>query len=100
MIKRHASSPKRSGSSLGLTERAPEKSVAVIALRGLLRGYRLLVSPLLPRACRFHPSCSQFALDALSEHGAVDGARLVVARVARCHPWNPGGYDPVPPRKA
>jgi len=62
--------------------------------------YRLLVSPLLPRACRFHPSCSHFALEALSEHGALEGTRLTIARIARCHPWNPGGYDPVPPRKA
>jgi hypothetical protein len=100
MIKQHASSPKRSGSSPGRTDLPPEKSGAVVALRALLHGYRMLVSPLLPRACRFYPSCSQFALEALSEHGAVDGTRLAVARVARCHPWNTGGYDPVPPRKA
>lgn len=100
MIKQHASSPKRSDSSPGRTERAPEKPGTVVALRALLHGYRLLVSPLLPRACRFYPTCSQFALEALSEHGAVGGTRLTAARVARCHPWNPGGYDPVPPRKA
>ena len=100
MNRQHASSPKRSGSSPGLTERPLGESGAAAALRTLLHGYRLVVSPLLPRACRFYPSCSQFALEALSEHGAVGGTRLTVARVARCHPWNPGGYDPVPPRKA
>ena len=100
MIKQHASSPKRSGSSPSRAERPHEKAGAVVALRALLHGYRLVVSPLLPRACRFYPSCSQFALEALSEHGAVGGSRLTVARFARCHPWNPGGYDPVPPRKA
>ena len=99
MIKQYASSPKRSGSAPSRAETFPEKSGAVV-LRALLRGYRLVVSPLLPRACRFYPSCSQFAIEALSEHGAVGGTRLTVARVARCHPWNPGGYDPVPPRKA
>jgi putative membrane protein insertion efficiency factor len=71
-----------------------------MVLRASLYVYRLLVSPFLPRACRFHPTCSQFALDALGEHGAVTGLRLSVARLARCHPWNPGGYDPVPSRKA
>jgi putative membrane protein insertion efficiency factor len=71
----------------------------VVVLRALLYVYRLLVSPLLPRACRFHPTCSQFALDALREHGTVPGVRLTIARLARCHPWNPGGYDPVPSRK-
>ena len=100
MNRQHASSPKRSGSSPALTERSLGESGAVLALRALLHGYRLVISPLVPRACRFYPSCSQFALEALSEHGAIGGTRLTVARVARCHPWNPGGYDPVPPRKA
>ena len=98
MVKQHASSLTRSGScpSPELTERS---GVAVV-LRALLHVYRLLISPLLPRACRFYPSCSRFALEALSEHGALEATRLTVARVVRCHPWNPGGYDPVPPRKA
>jgi putative membrane protein insertion efficiency factor len=99
MIKQHASSPKRSGSFNSSSESTQGFRGAVV-LRALLQGYRLLVSPLLPRACRFYPSCSQFALEALSEHGAVNGTRLTAARIARCHPWNPGGYDPVPPRKA
>ena len=98
MIKQHASSPKRSGSFN--SSESTQRLRGAVVLRALLHGYRLLVSPLLPRACRFYPSCSQFALEALSEHGAVNGTRLTVARVTRCHPWNPGGYDPVPPRKA
>jgi putative membrane protein insertion efficiency factor len=74
--------------------------VVGVVLRALVHVYRLFVSPALPRACRFYPSCSRFAVDALAEHGALAGTRLTIRRVARCHPWNPGGYDPVPPRKA
>jgi uncharacterized protein len=66
------------------------------ALRAALRGYRLLVSPLLPRACRFHPSCSEYAEEALARHGAWRGTWLAARRVCRCAPWHPGGYDPVP----
>ena len=98
MVKQYASSPKRSGSCPS-TEPAHSASPVVVVLRALLYVYRVLVSPLLPRACRFHPTCSRFALDALGEHGAVTGLRLTLARLARCHPWNPGGYDPVPSRK-
>jgi putative membrane protein insertion efficiency factor len=97
MAKQHASSPKRSGSRR--TDAHARYGVAVV-LRALLHVYRMVVSPLLPKTCRFHPSCSRFALEALSEHGAITGVRLTVARIARCHPWNPGGYDPVPSRKA
>jgi putative membrane protein insertion efficiency factor len=61
-------------------------------------GYRRFVSPLLPPVCRFYPSCSEYALEALRTHGAVRGLWLAVRRLARCHPFNPGGYDPVPPR--
>jgi putative membrane protein insertion efficiency factor len=64
-----------------------------------IAGYRRFVSPLLGARCRFAPSCSQYALTALAEHGAVRGLWLTVARIARCHPFNPGGYDPVPARK-
>ncbi|HEX5387793.1 MAG TPA: membrane protein insertion efficiency factor YidD [Gemmatimonadales bacterium] len=66
------------------------------ALLGLIRGYQLTLSPLLPPACRFTPSCSQYALEALARHGAIKGAWLAARRVARCHPFHPGGYDPVP----
>ena len=65
-------------------------------LIGLLRLYKLLVSPFLPQACRFYPSCSQYAAQAIAKHGAVRGIYLALKRLARCHPRNPGGFDPVP----
>ncbi len=61
-----------------------------------IRIYRALVSPWLPRACRFHPSCSAYALESLERHGAVRGGWLALCRVLRCHPLNAGGLDPVP----
>ena len=66
------------------------------ALILLVRVYQRLVSPLLPPSCRFHPSCSAYAAGALERHGALRGGWLVVRRLLRCHPWHPGGYDPVP----
>ncbi|MGV7211569.1 membrane protein insertion efficiency factor YidD [Oxalobacteraceae bacterium A2-2] len=66
-------------------------------LRFLLRAYQLTISPLLGPRCRFHPSCSNYALEALQVHGAARGSWLAAKRVCRCHPWNPGGHDPVPP---
>ena len=62
----------------------------------LVKAYRRLVSPLLPPACRFHPSCSAYAVTALERHGALKGSWLAARRVARCHPFHPGGIDPVP----
>jgi len=64
---------------------------------GLIRGYQYAVSPLLGPACRFYPSCSQYALEAVERFGVVRGGYLAVRRLARCHPWHPGGFDPVPP---
>jgi putative membrane protein insertion efficiency factor len=64
-------------------------------LIALVRVYRVAVSPWLPRACRFHPSCSAYAEEALMRHG-WRGAQLAAKRVLRCHPWNAGGVDPVP----
>ena len=65
---------------------------------GLIRLYQLLLSPLLGPRCRFHPSCSHYAVEAIQRHGPVKGGYLSLRRVARCHPLNPGGYDPVPDR--
>jgi putative membrane protein insertion efficiency factor len=62
----------------------------------LIRAYQLAVSPLLPPSCRFTPSCSQYTSDAISRHGLSAGVWLGVKRLVRCHPWHPGGYDPVP----
>jgi uncharacterized protein len=65
-------------------------------LIGLLRAYRLLISPLYGQVCRYHPSCSAYALEAVTVHGSIRGTWYAVRRVARCHPWAAGGYDPVP----
>ncbi len=62
----------------------------------VVRAYRWLISPLLPQACRFHPSCSSYAEEALRRHGACRGGWLAARRVCRCGPWHAGGYDPVP----
>ncbi|HTR80458.1 MAG TPA: membrane protein insertion efficiency factor YidD [Bacteroidota bacterium] len=63
---------------------------------GIIRLYQLLVSPLLPpNSCRFYPSCSQYSIDAFARHGFMKGMWLTVRRIAKCHPWHPGGYDPV-----
>lgn len=69
-------------------------------LRGLVRAYQLLISPVLPASCRFYPSCSAYAIEALAKHGAAKGSWLAARRVCRCHPWNDGGPDPVPEPKA
>lgn len=69
-------------------------------LIGFIRGYRLLISPLLPPACRFQPTCSRYAIEALETHGVLKGSWLATQRICRCHPLHPGGYDPVPPKIA
>jgi uncharacterized protein len=65
-------------------------------LIALVRGYQLAISPLLPAACRYYPSCSAYAVEALEKYGALKGGLLAVKRIGRCHPFRPGGFDPVP----
>ena len=62
----------------------------------LVRGYQVSISPMLPASCRFYPSCSAYAIEALEKHGALRGSWLAMRRIARCNPFRPGGYDPVP----
>jgi len=66
-------------------------------LMGLVRFYRTAISPWTPPSCRYTPSCSAYALEALERHGAARGAWLALRRIGRCHPWGGHGYDPVPP---
>lgn len=75
-------------------------SVAARALTAAIGLYQRFVSPILAPRCRFHPTCSAYAAEAVSTHGALRGSWLALRRIARCHPWNPGGVDPVPARKA
>ncbi|MDJ0651044.1 MAG: membrane protein insertion efficiency factor YidD [Xenococcaceae cyanobacterium MO_188.B19] len=63
----------------------------------LINGYRRLISPLFPPSCRFQPTCSQYAIEAIEKFGALRGSWLAIKRILRCHPFHPGGYDPVPP---
>ncbi len=79
-----------------MTERRPNPVTWVLIL--LVSAYRRFVSPLLGPTCRFEPSCSAYALEALGVHGALRGTWLTIRRLLRCGPWHPGGWDPVPPR--
>jgi uncharacterized protein len=75
-----------------------QRVMAVLAWPLILfvRGYQLFLSPLLPPSCRYTPSCSAYAIEALQRHGALRGGWLALRRIARCHPFRPGGFDPVP----
>ena len=81
------SDPKRPG---------PIARIARRAVTLAIRGYQVAISPLFPPTCRFHPSCSVYALTSVDRFGVLRGGWLAVKRIGRCHPFNPGGYDPVP----
>lgn len=70
--------------------------LASLFLLVLIRGYQLLISPLFPPSCRYYPTCSDYARQAVAQHGPVGGASLTLRRLLRCHPWGGFGYDPVP----
>ena len=72
------------------------KGIARSVVIAPIRLYRAFVSPLLPPSCRFSPSCSAYAITSLERYGFLKGGWLALRRISRCHPWNPGGYDPVP----
>lgn len=72
------------------------KNPLAFAAIGLIRVYQRVISPFLPPSCRFTPTCSAYAVTALQRYGLLHGGWLALKRVGRCHPWNPGGYDPVP----
>ena len=72
------------------------KSLLAVPLIALVRIYQVAISPMLGRSCRFHPTCSDYAVESLERHGPARGLWLAVRRIGRCHPWHPGGYDPVP----
>jgi putative membrane protein insertion efficiency factor len=67
-----------------------------LILVGLVRGYQIFLSPLLPAACRYYPTCSAYAVEAIERYGAWQGGWLALKRIGRCHPLRPGGFDPVP----
>ncbi len=66
------------------------------SLIGLVKGYQLLLSPFFGQQCRFHPTCSQYAIEVITKHGSVCGVYYTIRRLLRCHPWHAGGHDPIP----
>ncbi|HEY5468602.1 MAG TPA: membrane protein insertion efficiency factor YidD [Coriobacteriia bacterium] len=76
--------------------RRPGPHLAVRVVSACIRGYQRYISAALPRSCRFHPTCSSYALTSVERFGVLRGGWLSVKRIARCNPWNPGGFDPVP----
>ena len=73
--------------------------VATFPLLILIRGYQLIISPLLGSNCRFMPTCSEYAMESLRSHGIIKGIYLTVKRIGKCHPWGGHGYDPIPTKK-
>ena len=80
-------------------EEGDGRPAAARAVMAALAGYKRWISPFLPPVCRFEPTCSEYMKVAVGVHGLAAGVWLGVRRLARCHPWNAGGYDPVPPRE-
>jgi putative membrane protein insertion efficiency factor len=80
----------------GCAPQSPAAAALALVLRGLIRAYQLLIAPVLPPSCRYYPSCSHYAAEAVALHGPWHGSRLALHRLLRCHPWGGGGYDPVP----
>ena len=80
------------GDGAGTTRSSPVAGLFIL----LVRGYQVSISPFLPASCRYHPTCSAYAIEALQRHGAARGGWLAIRRIARCHPFRPGGFDPVP----
>lgn len=74
------------------------RSLSILPLILLVRLYQITLSPLLGGQCRYHPTCSHYAIEALREHGALRGSIMAARRIGRCHPFAKGGYDPVPPQ--
>ena len=93
-----AGSSSKSSWLSGLPWAAALTRLPVNIARGLIRAYQLTLSPFIGNQCRFHPSCSNYAMEAVEFHGAVKGSWLAIRRIGRCHPYNPGGFDPVPQR--
>lgn len=91
MVDRPLHGAEEAGGSSRVVRRAP-RTVLVL----LVRLYQVGLSPLLPSSCRYYPSCSAYAVEALERHGALRGGWLALRRIGRCHPFRPGGFDPVP----
>jgi len=77
---------------------SPNNPITFI-MRVLIKGYQWLVSPVLAGSCRYYPTCSSYAIEAIEQHGPLKGTLLGLKRILRCHPWHDGGYDPVPNKK-
>jgi len=73
--------------------------VATFPLLIIIRGYQLIISPLLGSNCRFMPTCSEYAMESLRSHGLIKGSYLTIKRIGKCHPWGGHGYDPIPTKK-
>lgn len=72
------------------------RKILIVPFVLLIKGYQLLISPLLPSTCRYNPTCSHYSLEALQKHGLLKGGWLAIKRIGSCHPWGGSGYDPVP----